>query len=162
MQFVEIYDDIFNSNVIDEIRNEFQWKDTTGTINILNEIDHLSKLDFIKCIVLGKGANSPVIAHTLNAECYDLTTKDHVLWEPHHDGKECKIITLLFVDVDTNGWVGGELDIYKSLDVFNFPNNKTRIEPKPGRLVLFESSMIHAIRPYFGKKSRKTISIGWK
>jgi len=162
MQFVEVHDNIFNSTEIEEILNEFKWKKSTGIVNILDEINHLNKLDLIKCLVLGKGHKTPVLAHALNTKCYDFTTKDHKIWEPHNDAEECKIITLLFVDIDTNGWVGGELDIYKNLDVFDFPNNKTRIEPKVGRLVLFESSMIHAIRPYFGKKSRKTISIGWE
>ena len=97
MQFVEVHDNIFNSAEIEEILNEFKWKKSTGIVNILDEINHLNKLDLIKYLVLAKGHKTPVIAHALNTKCYDFTTKDHKIWEPHNDAEECKIITLLLV-----------------------------------------------------------------
>ena len=120
-------------------------------------------LSFICGFILQKSITDPCIAHAIIMETYNIENKDAIYWEPHHDGKESKVITLIFVDrEDTSNWTGGELDVYTSLNAFDYPDNKIRIEPIPGRVVVFDSSQVHCIRPYFGTDPRKSISIGWE
>jgi len=103
----------------------------------------------------------PVLAHTISVPTYDKNSRDCILWELHDDKNEAEWITLLFLDYDTSKWVGGELDIYFNHNLFNFPNNKIRIQPEKGTIVTFDASLLHKICPYFGSVPRKTLSVGW-
>ena len=176
MNSVEIYDDFLNQEQINNIRNMFSFDKSVMddlprfnmqknmAINIKNHMDDFPNLNKAKTIALCKDSNIGEIAisHLIKIVKYEEDNNENMIWEPHHDGTESKIITLFFIDIDDNGWQGGELDIYDSLDIFEYPKNKTRIEPKVGRLVVFNSSMVHCIRPYFGSKPRMTVSVGWE
>lgn len=158
-----IYDDLLNIDDLEYIKNTISFSSGTGEKNVLNSLENFPKKEILYSLALNinNDISQPCIAHSISIEKYDIRNKDFIYWEPHHDGKESRVITLLFIDVETNKWVGGELDIYSSLDVFDYPYNKQRIEPVPGRVVVFDSSSVHCIRPYFGSTPRKTISIGW-
>lgn len=165
MNSVKIYDNLLDSKELNYIKNNYYFTEETSATNILNSLDSFPKKEILYSLAFdfNNSISSPSVAHSIVIEEYSKKNKDLLLWEPHHDGKESKVITLVFIDIEnTDKWSGGELDIYTSLDVFDYPNNKQRIEALPGRVVIFESSMIHCIRPYFGKTTRKSISIGWE
>jgi hypothetical protein len=159
-----IYDDLLNIDDLEHIKNTISFSSGTGEENILDALDNFPKKQMLYSLALNinNDITQPCVAHSIAIEKYDNKNKDFIYWEPHHDGKESRVITLLFIDVQINKWVGGELDVYSSLDVFDYPDNKQRIEPVPGRIVVFDSSNVHCIRPYFGNVQRKTISIGWE
>ena len=165
MNSVKIYDDVLTKDDLEFIKENYFTESKTSAIDILCELDNFLKKEILYSLAFDfdNSIINPCIAHAIIMETYNIENKDAVLWEPHHDGNESKVITLIFVDrEDTNQWTGGELDVYTSLNAFDYPDNKMRIEPIPGRIVVFDSSQVHCIRPYFGTAPRKSISIGWE
>lgn len=164
MSSVIIYDDLLNIDDLEHIKNTIGFSSGTGEKNVLDSLENFPKKEMLYSIAISMDSNitQPCIAHSISIEKYNDRNKDFIYWEPHHDGKESRVITLLFVDKEeTDEWIGGELDVYSSLDVFDYPHNKQRIDPVVGRVAVFQSNLVHCIRPYFGNTQRKTISIGW-
>lgn len=163
MNIATVYDNFFTTEELEKVKSCIDFPARIGENNILEDIGVLPKRQLLHSLALDydSSVTEPCLAHSIVMEAYDEKTKDFAYWEPHHDGKESKVITLLFIDLEKDKWVGGELDVYSSLDVFDYPHNKQRIEPVAGRVVVFESSNVHCIRPYFGSTPRLTISIGW-
>ena len=165
MNSVRVYDNLLSAEDLKFIKDYYEFSNSTGETNLIDAMDKFPKKEVLYSLAfdVDNTISKPCIAHSIAIETYSSKNKDFVYWEPHHDGKESRVITLAFIDKEhTNNWVGGELDIYSSLDVFDYPNNKQRIDPMPGRVIVFNSSMIHCIRPYFGKTPRMSVSIGWE
>jgi hypothetical protein len=96
---------------------------------------------------------------------YDQNTVNTYLYEPHDDIAEGGFITCLYYidsDVTDNGpWVGGELCIHNHLTFAYYHKNAINIRPKPNRLVIFPGYKVHRVKPYFGKKPRAAVTMGW-
>jgi hypothetical protein len=100
-----------------------------------------------------------------NLQKYDQSKISNHLYEPHHDMVESSFITAIYyIDSDYTDkiWTGGELAIYKNLTFAEYPNNVINILPKPNRLIIFPGFLTHRVKPYFGKKPRTSLVLGWK
>lgn len=150
-------------SIISEIKS-LNFKDLIGSNDVLSDLTDSFVVKLLQAEVyeLSNKLLNPVLAHTINITEYNKETYNHILWEPHTDENEAEYITLVFIGCGDDDWVGGELDLYLSLNAFDFPNNKVRIPPSRGTVVTFKSNMIHKICPYFGRQSRKTLSVGWE
>ena len=136
MNSVEIYDDFLNKKELERIQSKFSFANPSiedlprfnmqknMAINIKDNMDDFPNLNKAKTIAMVKDSNVKKIAisHLIKIVKYEKDNNENMIWEPHHDGTESKIITLFFIDIDNNGWQGGELDIYDSLDIFQYPN----------------------------------------
>jgi len=121
MNFVKIYDNVFNTGELQFIMQNFFPCAKTSETNIINKMQLFPKKELLYSLAVGvyQNVSKPVISHSIVMETYCNENKDAIYWEPHHDGQESKVITLVFVDCeDTEKWIGGELDIYTSLDAF--------------------------------------------
>lgn len=164
MSSVKIYEDFFSKEEILKIQQTFEFSNTFDQRNILKGIKKLNMIELIYnlAVLENSTVSEPSLAQLITIEKYNEKSSTNMYWEPHHDGDSSKVITLIFVDIDnTKQWVGGELDVYDTFNLDNWPKNRTRIQPRPGNIAVFDSSLVHCIRPYFGKTPRKTISIGW-
>lgn len=163
MDRYRISHNILPESIISEIES-LGFCESIGYYSVLNDIANSPIVKFLQMEVyeLSSKFLNPVLAHTVNITEYTKETYNDILWDAHTDENEAEYITLIFLGCGDDDWVGGELDLYLSLNAFDFPNNKVRIPPSRGTVVTFKSNMIHKICPYFGRRSRKTLSVGWE
>ena len=114
MNSVEIYDDFLNKDELNYIKKtfsmdnpeidalpRFDMQKNTAT-NIKNLMKGFPNLNKAKTIALCKDSSisKVAIAHLINIVKYEEDNSENMIWEPHHDGTESKIITLFFIDAN--------------------------------------------------------------
>jgi predicted 2-oxoglutarate/Fe(II)-dependent dioxygenase YbiX len=166
---IKIIEDVFSNSYLQELSIKFfSDKNLQLSLNeeeIKNELFYkimkscLFEYCFEKNIEMNNLKLS--VSHAITIENY-LNSSDNIYFEPHHDIKEgIDVVTLLYVDYDENS-VGGQTVFYHDFSSVNYPNNQTIVDMQRGKVVIFPSDIVHRIKPYFGEKTRRTISLGWR
>lgn len=173
---IHVHDDFLtDQSVIDEIRANAEIPNyfvTTEEKNALNPslqalIDQAKFAVMNYCIDVGIDINDLKMNNIQRnyMRTYNEDTVNTYLYEPHDDIAEGGFITCLYyIDSDfkeDGPWVGGELCIHNHLTFAYYHKNVVNINPKPNRLVIFPGYKVHRVKPYFGKKPRAAVTIGW-
>lgn len=173
---IRIYDDfITDKSVVDELQANAEIKDYFVTTEEKNDmspalqtlVEQATMAVMNYCLEVGIDYNDLRFNNIQRnyMRTYNESTVNTYLYEPHDDIAEGGFITCLYYidsDFKENGpWVGGELCIHNHLTFAYYHKNVININPKPNRLVIFPGYKTHRVKPYFGKKPRAAVTMGW-